>query len=243
MAIAKEFASLGDRVILNGRIDQARLNAAVEELKELKELKGLKELKDLKKRDNPDVMSVLADMSDYAKAKEAFAEIKSRFGPVEVLVNNAGMAHFGLFTDMSPEEWNDIIRHNLATVLNTTHLAAPDMIRAKKGAIINISSIWGTTGASCEAVYAAAKGAVHTFTKSMAQELGPSGVRVCAVACGAVETRMNERLSQEEREGFIDKIPLMRFGKPEEVGKLVRFLASEEAAYLTGQIIGLDGGM
>jgi len=225
LAIAQEFAALGDQVILNGRTDLTQLNEAVE------------------KSNNTSIIGILADMSDYSQAQDVFLEIKSRFGPVEVLVNNAGMSHFGLFTDMSPEQWNEIIRHNFATVLNTTHLAAPDMIKAKSGVIINISSIWGTTGASCEAVYAAAKGAVHTFTKSMAQELGPSGVRVCAVACGAVDTRMNDRLSPEERAEFIDRIPLMRFGKPEEVGKLVRFLASDEASYLTGQIIGLDGGM
>ena len=225
LAIAQEFASLGDQVILNGRTDLTQLNEAVE------------------KSDNTEIIGILADMSDYTQAQEVFAEIKSRFGPVEVLVNNAGMSYFGLFTDMTPKQWDEIIRHNLATVLNATHLAVPDMVKTKSGVIINISSIWGTTGASCEAVYAAAKGAVHAFTKSMAQELGPSGVRVCAVACGAVETRMNDRLSREEKEGFIEKIPLMRFGKPEEVGKLVWFLASEEAAYLTGQVIGLDGGM
>jgi len=225
LAIAQEFAALGDQVILNGRADLTQLNEAVE------------------KSDNTSIVGILADMSDYTQAQDVFAEIKNRFGPVDVLVNNAGMSHFGLFTDMTPEQWDEIIRHNFATVLNTTHLAAPDMVKAKSGVIINISSVWGTTGASCEAVYAAAKGAVHIFTKSMAQELGPSGVRVCAVACGAIETRMNDRLSREEREAFIENIALGRFGKPEEVGKLVRFLASEAAAYLTGQVIGLDGGM
>ena len=223
--IARRLAAQGDKVVLNGRTDSTQLDAAVESLSDYK------------------VMGLLADMSDYVRAQEVFKKIKDSFGHVEVLVNNAGAAHFGLFTDMTPGEWDEIMRHNFATVLNATHLAVPDMVRAKKGVIINISSIWGSTGASCEAIYAAAKGAVHAFTKSMAQELGPSGVRVCAVACGAIETRMNARLSRDERAEFTDKIPLMRFGTPQEVGDLVRFLASDEAGYLTGCVIGLDGGM
>jgi len=233
LAIAREFAILGDQVVLNGHTDQIQLDLAVKELRQYTPSNPNK----------PSVIGILANMSDYSQAQRAFAEIKNCFGPVKILVNNAGMAHFGLFSDMTPSQWDEVMSHNFSTVLNTTHLAVPDMVKAKDGVIINISSIWGTTGASCEAVYAAAKGAVHTFTKSMAQELGPSGVRVCAVACGAIETRMNERLSQEEREVFTENIPLMRFGDPTEVGKLVRFLASDEAAYLTGQIIGLDGGM
>ena len=223
--IAKEFAALGDKVVLNGRVDSVQLDAAV------KELKGLT------------VMNQLADMSDYIQASEVFKNVKDRFGPVEILINSAGTTHFGLFTDTSSLEWDEIMRNNFTTVLNTTHLAVPDMVKAKSGVIINISSIWGNTGASCEAVYAAAKGAVHSFTRSMAQELGPSGIRVLAVACGPIETRMNARLSLKERTEITERIPLMRFGTPTEVGKLVRFLASDEAEYLTGQIIGLDGGM
>jgi len=225
LAIAQEFAILGDRVVLNGRTDQMQLDIAVKQLR------------------NAEVMGILADMSDYTQAQKAFEKIKAHFGPIDVLVNNAGMAHFGLFSDMTPDQWSEVMHHNFTTVLNATHLAVPDMVKAKNGVIINISSIWGTTGASCEAVYAAAKGAVHAFTKSMAQELGPSGVRVNAIACGAIETRMNERLSEEEKKEFTENIPLMRFGTPTEVGKLVRFLTSEDAAYLTGQVVGLNGGM
>ncbi|MCL2398461.1 MAG: glucose 1-dehydrogenase [Defluviitaleaceae bacterium] len=228
--IAQEFAAHGDKVVLNGRIDQVQLDKAVEELNR-------------RNQGNCNVMGILADMSNYIEAEMAFNKIKSHFGSVDILVNNAGLAHFGLFTDMKPHEWDDVIRHNFIHILNATHLAVPDMVRAKKGVIINISSIWGTTGASCEAVYSAAKGATHAFTRSMAQELGPSGVRVCAIACGAIETRMNSRLSQEEQEAFTERIPLMRFGNAEEVGKLVYFLASSEASYLTGQVIGLDGGL
>ena len=222
LAVAREFSALGDKVVVNGRVDGKRLVAAVKEI--------------------PGSVGFLADMSDYGRACEVFKEVKEKLGPVEVLVNNAGMEHFGLFSDTVPEDWAEIMGHNFNTVLNATHLAIPDMIKAKRGVIINISSIWGNTGASCEGVYAASKGAVNTFTKSMAKELGPSGIRVNAIACGAVETRMNDRLSQEECDDFIENIPLSRLGTPEEVGKLVCFLASEDASYLTGQIIGLDGG-
>ncbi|MCL2421477.1 MAG: SDR family oxidoreductase [Defluviitaleaceae bacterium] len=228
LAIAREFAALGDRVVLNGRVDQVQLDTAVKALSNL---------------NNAEIMGILADISDYSQAQEAFAKIKTKFGPVDVLINNAGMAHFGLFSDMTPSQWSEVMHHNFTTVLNATHLAVPDMVSKKSGVIINISSMWGTTGASCESVYAAAKGAVHAFTKSMAKELGPSGVRANAIACGAIETRMNARLSQEEKLEFTENISLMRFGTPAEVGKLVRFLASDDAAYLTGQIIGMDGGM
>jgi len=225
--IAKAFSANGDKIVLNGYTDKEQLDKSVKILQQ----------------ENKNVFGFLADMSNFSEAKAAFSDITNRFGSVEILVNNAGRAHFGLFSDTSPAEWDDIMRHNFTNVLTPTYLAIPDMISAKKGVIINISSVWGTTGASCEAVYSAAKGAVHAFTRSMAQELGPSNIRVCAIACGAIETRMNARLSSEEREAFIDNISLMRFGTPEEVGGLARYIASKEASYLTGQIIGLDGGI
>ena len=224
-AIAKEFAYLGDRVVLNCRADGDRLAEALDELK------------------GYDTMGILADMSDYKATEQVFLRIKEKFGPVDILVNNAGSEYFGLFTDMNLCDIRKVLDNNLYTVFNATHLAAKDMVRAKSGIIINISSIWGRVGASCEAVYSAAKGAVNSFTLSMAKELGPSGIRVCAVALGLMETRMNDRLSPEERAEIIENISLMRIGKPEEAAKLVRFLASEDAAYLSGQIIGLDGGM
>ena len=225
LAIAKEFIKSGDYVVLNGRTDAHCLDMAVKEF------------------NSPKVIGILADMSNYARAQEVFEEIALRFASVEVLVNNAGISHFGLFTNSRPSDWDELMRYNFNSVLNSSHLAVPSMVQAKKGVIINISSIWAAKGASCEAVYAASKGAVNSFTLSLAKELGPSGVRVCAVSCGAIETRMNDRLTVEEREAFTDEIPLMRFGKPEEVGQLVHFIASEKAAYLTGQIVGLDGGV
>ena len=117
------------------------------------------------------------------------------------------------------------------------------MINKKSGIIINISSIWGNVGASCEVVYSTTKGAVNSFTKSLAKELAPSGIRVNAISCGAIDTEMNNFLSNEERESFIEEIPYMRFGKPEEVANLAFYLSSDNSSYLTGQIITLDGGL
>jgi len=223
-AIAREFACQpGNLVILNGRTDQIQLNKAMETL---------------------NAPGYLADVSDYNQAKALFEDIYKDYGcSIDILINNAGISHFGLFSDTTPHDWDEILRHNLYSTLNATHLAIPNMIRNKRGVIINISSIWGSTGASCEAIYAAAKGAVHAFTKSMAQELGPSGIRVNAIACGAIDTRMNERLTNEEQLDFTEKIPLMRFGTTTEVGKLAKFLASDESSYITGQILGLNGGI
>lgn len=224
--IAKAFAENGDRVTLNARTDAETLEKSTDALRKI----------------FPDVGGYLADLSNPATAWDCFEKITAARGPVEVLVNNAGAAYFGLFADMMPEDVDEVLRHNLHTVFNTCRLAVPYMVRQKGGIIINISSIWGVVGASCEAVYAASKGAVNAFTKSLAKELGPSGVRVNAIACGAFDTRMNGRLTEEEKQAFTESIPLSRFGEPEEAGRLAVFLASEGAAYLTGQIIGLDGG-
>ncbi|MCL2285855.1 MAG: SDR family oxidoreductase [Firmicutes bacterium] len=226
--IAAAFARQGHTVVLNGREDTAGLDAAV---------------KKLQTRFVGNVMGIIADLSDYSAARDMLAEIERTYGPVEVLVNNAGTAHFGLFGHMPPAEISKILADNLQTTLNASHLAMPGMVRAKTGCIINITSVWGVTGASCEVVYSAAKAGVIGFTKALAKELGPSGVRVNAIACGAFETRMNDRLSAEDKAGFIDGIPLGRFGRPEEVGDLAVFLASEKAGYLTGQVVNLDGGM
>ncbi len=219
--IAKVFAGSGHAVVLNARRDAEQLKAAAVSL---------------------DAEYFLADMSDYKQAEEVFGEMR-RSGPPDVLINCAGTECFGLFTDTRPSEWDGVLRNNLYSVLNACHLAVPDMVRRKRGVIINITSVWGVVGASCEAVYSASKGAVNAFTKALAKELGPSGVRVNAIACGAFDTRMNDRLTADERAAFTDGIPLGRFGAPEETGRLALYLASGGAEYLTGQVIALDGGL
>jgi len=226
-AIAHKFAGEGHSVVLNGR-DGTALAGAV---RELEKIYGSK------------IMGVCADFSDYKCAQDAFAQIEAAFGNVDVLINNAGTAHFGLFSDMSPAEISQILANNLQTVLNASHLAIPHMVRGRAGCIINITSVWGVVGASCEAVYSAAKAGVIGFTKALAKEIGPSNVRVNAIACGAFETGMNDRLDADEKAAFAENIALGRFGYPQEVGELAVFLASERAEYLTGQVIGLDGGM
>jgi len=227
LGIAAQFAKEGYSVVLNCRQDTEQLNIAIEEIKNI----------------TPNVIGVCADISDYTQAENMYLQIKEQFGQIDVLVNNAGSEYFGLFHQMQPAEINQTISNNLSAAMNMSHLVVPDMIKAKRGAIINISSVWGVMGASCEVVYSAAKAGVIGFTKALAKELAPSGVRVNAIACGAFETRMNERLTPEERQAFIDEIPLGRFGNPEEVGDLAVFLASDKASYITGPVIPLDGGL
>lgn len=225
-AIAKAFALQGNNVVINCRKDVEQLEKAVDELKAVGQAIG-----------------ICANVSDYAACAEMFEKAEAAFGQVEVLVNNAGEACFGLFGEMTPSEIQEIIAANLFSAINASHIAIPKMVRSKSGCIINITSIWGITGASCEAVYSTAKAGVIGLTKSLAKELAPSNIRINAIACGAFETRMNERLSKQEKNAFTESIPLGRFGNPAEAGDLAVFLASSAASYLTGQIVPLDGGV
>lgn len=188
-------------------------------------------------------MAVLADVSNYQSCEILFQKVKETFGEVDILINNAGISHIGLFTDMTPDMWQHVLSANLGSVMNCTHLAVPSMVHKKEGIIVNISSMWGDAGASCEAVYAASKGGINAFTKSMAKELGPSHIRVNAIACGVIDTEMNRCFTEEERAALTEEIALMRFGTPKEVGELAVFLAGDRSSFLTGQIITLDGGM
>ena len=175
--------------------------------------------------------------------EDIFKKIENKFGCVDILINNAGISHIGLFNKITPDIWQNLIKTNIEGVFNCSHIACQNMINKKDGIIINISSIWGNVGASCEVVYSATKGAINSFTKALAKELAPSGIRINAISCGAIETEMNNFLSSEEKENFINEIPYMRFGKPEEVANLAYYLSSKNSSYLTGQIITLDGGL
>lgn len=183
----------------------------------------------------------IGDMGNYEDARAFVAGASNALGPIDCLVNNAGISHIGLLSDMSPEQWQQIIQSNLTSVFNCCHEVIPGMVSRQSGSIINISSVWGVCGASCEVAYSASKGGMNTLTKALAKELAPSHITVNAIACGAINTQMNQFLSEEERQELIDEIPACRMGHPEEVGRLALQLAGSHP-YLTGQVITLDGG-
>jgi len=170
-----------------------------------------------------------ADLRDFAAVREMFQAV----GPVDLLVNNAGVAAYGLFTDTSAETWRELFAVNVDGVFRCTQCVLPHMLREKAGGILNVASVWGLTGASCEAAYAATKAAVIGLTKSLAKELLPSGIRVNCVAPGAIDTEMVQGLD-------LGEIPL---GTPEDVAHVVAFLASEKAKFITGQVISPNGGL
>ena len=186
-------------------------------------------------------LAVTADVGCYGDVVRLFDDAVSRFGGIDVLVNNAGISHIGLLQDMSIEEWNNIVNTNLSSVFSCCKLAIPGMVRKQSGSIINISSVWGVAGASCEAAYSATKGGINSFTKALAKELAPSGINVNAIACGVMDTDMNHCFSEEEMQDIIEEIPAGRMGAPDEAASLALSI-SEGTSYLTGQVIVLDGG-
>lgn len=185
-------------------------------------------------------LAFTGDIGIYENTAKLFSLIANQFGTIDVLINNAGISYIGLFQDLKPEEWNQILTTNLTSMYNCCHFAIPEMIHNKSGHIINISSVWGIAGASCEVAYSATKGAVNSMTKALAKELAPSNIQVNAIACGAIDTEMNAFLSKEERADLIEEIPSGRLGRPEEVGDFAYSLATG-TTYLTGQIIPFDG--
>ena len=170
-----------------------------------------------------------------------FEEICALGESIDILINNAGISHIGLLQDMSIEEWNQVLNTNLTSAFSCSKYAIPDMITRKQGKIINISSIWGCSGASCEVAYSASKGGLNLFTQALAKELAPSNIQVNAIACGVIDTDMNRCFSEEERSALIEEIPAGRMGSPEEVASLAYSLATA-SSYLNGQILTLDGG-
>ncbi len=182
-----------------------------------------------------------ADLSGEEGCLSVFSESDRLFGAPDLLVNCAGTASVSLIQDMDEQKLQQVLWTNLGSCIRMSREAARRMIPRKSGRIINISSVFGASGASCESVYAAAKGAVNAFTKSLAKELAPSGISVNAIAPGAIDTVMNDNLSPEEKAALAEEIPMGRFGTPEEVAECVRLLA-QAPLYLTGQIITVDGG-
>ena len=197
--------------------------------------------KELEETYHVPVLASVGNIGDYDYVVSLFEEIKKEFGGIDILVNNAGISHIGLLTDMTPEEWKNLMDINLSSAFYTSKLSIPYMLSKQAGKIINISSVWGNVGSSCEVAYSASKGGLNTFTKALAKELAPSNIQVNAIACGCIDTEMNQCFSEEERHELMNEIPAGRFGTPEEVASLVYSLANE-SGFLTGQIITLDGG-
>ena len=182
------------------------------------------------------------DVKDHKAVAETIWKIISEEGRIDVLINNAGIAAQKLFVDLEPSEWDEMINTNLTGVYNVTREVLKNMISNHSGSIVNISSIWGQCGASCEVHYSASKAGVIGLTKALAKEMAMSNIRVNCVAPGMIDTQMNSAFSKEDIEGICEDIPMGRMGTPKECAELIYFLASEKASYITGQIIGINGG-
>lgn len=182
------------------------------------------------------------DVKDPDSVKATVAEVCEAFGDIDALVSNSGISMTGLATDMSFEDYRLMTDTNFGGFYNLANCVIPSMVHNKKGSIVAISSMWGQTGASCEALYSAAKGAVDSYVKSLAKELGPSGIRVNAIAPGVIDTDMLSCYSQEDLNALAEETPLQRLGTPEDIASAVYFLTSKEASFITGQILGVNGG-
>lgn len=207
----------------------------------MKNKEGLENTANKAKEKGADVLTFSADVSDYEACKSLLTQANEQFGPIDLLINDAGISHIGLFQDMTPDEWQRVMNVNIGSVMNLCHLVIPSMVHRHHGRIINISSVWGNVGASCEAVYSASKGAINSFTKALAKELAPSNIQVNAIAFGAIETPMNAWLSKEEADALADEIPAGREGTKEEAAQMICMVA-DAPDYLTGQILTMDGG-
>lgn len=204
-----------------------------------KELLSLAE--ELQKTCSVQVLTFIGDVADFHFIEEMTKETLASFHKIDVLINNAGISYIGLLTDMSLEDWNHIVSTNLTSVFSTCRCIVPSMVSAKSGRIINISSVWGNVGASCEVAYSACKGGINAFTKALGKELAPSHITVNAISCGVIDTDMNRCFTEEERLALVEEIPAARMGSPEEAAQLALSIVSGPE-YLNGQVICLDGG-
>lgn len=226
-AIAERFARDGHRVAIHCHMRRAEADALQAALQQ----------------EHLSVMAVQGDVSKETEVARMLEEIRAYFGPVDVLVNNAGIAlPQQLLTDCTAADWDRLFAVNVRGAFLCCRGVLPDMVRKKRGSIVNLSSMWGVTGGSCEVPYSASKAALIGLTKALAREVAPSGIRVNCVAPGFVPTGMNAHLSPEAVEGIREETPLLTLGTPEDVAAAVCFLACEEARFLTGQVLCCDGG-
>ena len=220
-AVAEAFLQRGDRVLFLYRKSE-------EQAEELRQLGAV---------------GYRCDLSDLSALKETCKRILAEEGSVQVLVNNAGIAQFSLLHEVTDEMWEAVRSVNYDAPFYLTRAFLPGMIRQKYGRILNISSMWGQVGASCEVAYSAAKAGVIGFTKALAKEVGPSGITVNCIAPGVVDTEMNAGLSGDTRKELKEETPLRRLGTPLDVAKACIFLSSEDGAFITGQVLGVNGGL
>jgi 3-oxoacyl-[acyl-carrier protein] reductase len=225
-AIAERFAAVGMNVVIHYLQSHEAANDTARKCMRL----GAK------------VLTATADL----RSKEQILKLREKLDhhnmTPDIIVNNAGVSHYGLLSDVSEELWDHVMSINLKGTFLATQQFMESMIRQKYGRIINVSSIWGISGASCEVMYSTAKGGMNAFTKALAKELAPSGVTVNAVAPGAVDTQMMANFDSEEKAAIENEIPVGRFAQPDEIASLVYFLALPESGYITGQIISPNGG-
>ena len=226
-AISTAFAANGDAVVINFNKSLDIAKTVLEEL-----LPG-----------NTTISIEQADVSDYRQVKQMINNIVEKYGKIDIVVNNAGIVRDGFLMLMSEKDWNDVIRINLNGVFNCSKAVSEPMISQKSGVIINIASLSGITGLPGQVNYSAAKGGVIAFTKALSKELAPFNIRVNAVAPGVIETEIVDSLNEKIKNNFLNAIPMKRFGKPDEVASVVKFLASQDAAYITGETICVTGGL
>ena len=225
-ATAALFAGIGYNVVVNYNTSEAEALALCEKITE----------------NGGRAFSVQADVSKMSEAKHLFDEAKKAFGAVDVLVNNAGIAQQKLFTDITEADYDRMFDCNVRSVFNCCQCALPDMIHNKYGRIINVSSMWGVVGASCEVHYSASKAAVIGITKALAREVAPSGITVNCIAPGVIDTPMNKGFDEETITALKEETPVGRLGTPEDIARAIAFLADEKSGFITGQTLGIDGG-
>ncbi len=224
---ARRFAAEGYSVAVHYHKSEAAAKALIEELKAR----------------HASAVPIQADLRDSAAAEAMIEKACRAFGRIDILVNNAGMAQQKLFTDISSREWDEMFDVNVKSIYRCCQAVLPGMISRKSGSIVNVSSIWGVTGASCEVHYSAAKAAVIGFTRALAKELGPSNIRVNCVAPGVIDTAMNAHLDEATKAALKEETPLGVIGTPRDVAEAILYLASDKAAFVTGQVLGVNGGM